>query len=117
MSNDKREQRRQETLKTADNHRQPWTEWEDSLVIGPTSMTNVEIAVQLGRTSTAVSQRRVVLRALFNAGYSFGDIHEVEAHNRLKRKAARMDKIIHTLRETCDECFCSPHTADCSKGA
>lgn len=113
-----------ETLKTADQHRQPWDATDDDIVLkgGLTlddnrfiGMDDMQIATLIGRTFVAVSQRRVVLNKLLNSGLTLEEIHEVERFNRVQRNAARASAQIDSLKRVCPECFCAPHASYCSK--
>lgn len=112
---DSRTRKMQETLKTADHHRQLWTADEDEVVLNrtvwapnPEPMTNEELAVYLGRTITAVSQRRVVLNRLMESGMTLEEIHEAERWRRAERNNIRYGTITRLLAAQCPECFCSP---------
>lgn len=120
----KRSQRIEETRKTADNHRQLWTAQDDQIVLdhGVTwdqssfeHMDDMHLAVFLGRTVVAVSQRRIVLNKLLEQGMTLEEIHEVERHRRAV-KNNRTYTITHNLLQAmCPECFCYPHIPGCSQ--
>ena len=125
---DSRTRKMQETLKTADNHRQLWTADEDKHVLNRTKpmsfdilgwkdvfANDEELAVYLGRTITAVSQRRVVLNRLMESGMTLEEIHEAERWRRAERNNIRYDTITRLLAAQCPECFCSPHAPNCSR--
>ena len=127
---DSRTRKMQETLKTADNHRQLWEANEDKHVLNRTKLmsfdifgekdvfaTDEEIAVFLGRTITAVSQRRVVLNRLMESGMTLKEIHEAERWRRAERNNIRYGTITRLLAAQCPECFCSPHAPGCSHAA
>ena len=125
---DSRTRKMQETLKTADNHRQPWTADEDKHVLNRTKpmsfdilgrkdvpVNDEELAVYLGRTITAVSQRRVVLNRLMESGMTLEEIHEVERWRRAERDNIHYGAITRLLAAQCPECYCSPHAPNCSR--
>jgi|SRR6478736_5045600 len=122
-ASDKREQLRQQTLKTADNHRQYWSAQEDECVLtrdtyGSTIVQpkdDVELAVLLGRTQLAVYQRRMVLNKLMSEGMTLEEIHDVERFKRTRSNEGRYGLAVANLRRTCEECFCDPHIPGCSK--
>jgi len=111
---ERREALRQETLKTADNYNQPWTFTDDQAVLtrtwnDDTDLDDVTLAVHLGRTQTAVSQRRVVLHKLFEQGMTLKDIHRAEQVIQHVRQAM----LVASVMDVCPECFCNPHTPGC----
>lgn len=120
--NASRSRRIEETRKTADNHRQPWTSEEDQAVLDHgTSLSpegepknDMELAVHLGRTLVAVSQRRVVLHKLMDSGLGLQEIHEVERHRRAVSNNRTYTIVSDRLRAMCPECFCYPHIPGCS---
>jgi len=121
--NEKREEVRQRTLKTADNHRQYWTADEDQAVIdrylfGYTprtrQATDEELAVALGRTQLAVMQRRVVLNKLLET-MTLEEIHDVERFKRTRSNEGRYGLAVANLQKLCAECYCAPHAVYCSK--
>lgn len=125
-ASDKREQLRQQTLKTADNHNQYWTAQEDEIVLTRDTTTlpyglhgknmdDVELAVALGRTQLAVYQRRMVLNKLLEQGLTLDEIHDVERFKRTRSNEGRYGLAVANLRKNCDECFCTPHIPGCSK--
>jgi hypothetical protein len=119
MSSDdkKREATRQYTLKTADNHRQLWTSHQDEIVLSRTingkPTSDVDIAVAIGRTQLAVSQRRVVLNRMIESGLTLTEIHEVERWRRAEQTNVTYRIIHDRMRATCSECFCDPHIPGC----
>lgn len=119
---DSRTRKMQETLKTADNHRQLWTADEDEAVLTRNTekfslaghnMNDEELAVYLGRTITAVSQRRVVLNRLMESGMTLEEIHEAERWRRAERNNIRYGTITRLLAANCPMCFCNPHAPNC----
>lgn len=117
---EKREQLRQQTLKTADHHRQLWTHRQDEIVLTRTTtrgtrLSDTDIAVVLGRTQLAVSQRRVLLNKLMETGLTLEEIHEVERHRRAKSNELQYTIVYNKARTSCNECFCTPHAYGCSE--
>lgn len=115
---EEREQKRQHTLKTADHHREPWTTHHDELVLARANrdgrrLTDVDLAIIVGRTQLAVSQRRVVLNKLIESGMTLAEIHEVERFNRAQRNSIRARAQVEALKRVCPECFCNPHIPGC----
>jgi len=119
----KRELKRQETLKTADQHRQLWDATDDEVVLDRgvhdpetgelVEMDDEAIAVTIGRTITAVSQRRVVLKKLMSQGMSLEEIHEVERLRRAIRNDVQYRRTETSLRQVCPHCYCDPHAPGC----
>ncbi|QJD52933.1 hypothetical protein SEA_PHEDRO_26 [Microbacterium phage Phedro] len=128
MSHDSRRRKIEETLKTADNHRQLYTTADDELILTrflpewrdmnnpPVELlSNEDIAIIIGRTHVAVSQRRVVLKKLMSHGMTLEEIHETERWQRAERNSIQYRTSVRLLAAQCPECFCSPHAPGCSR--
>ncbi|UQT01710.1 hypothetical protein SEA_MORRILL_25 [Microbacterium phage Morrill] len=120
QKHDARRRKIDETLKTADNHRQLYTRSHDEMILthklsNGRVVDDMELATVLGRTIVAISQRRVVLNKLMSHGMSLEEIHEVERWNRAERNSIQYKTSVRLLAAQCDECFCSPHAVGCSK--
>jgi len=117
----KRNERMEQTRKTADKHRQLWTAQEDEIVLerhlpaDDNPADDMELAVYLGRTVTAVSQRRVVLKKLMESGMPLEEIRDTERLRRALNNNVKYNIITRRLKATCDECFSDPHLPICSK--
>ncbi|QNN98075.1 hypothetical protein SEA_FEDE_27 [Microbacterium phage Fede] len=123
---DSRKQKIEQTLKTADNHRQLWSAQEDEAVLTRNTeaftlvghnMNDEELAIALGRTIVAVSQRRVVLKKLMSHGMTLEEIHEAERWQRAERNSIQYKTTTRLLAAQCPDCFCSPHSPNCPQEA
>ncbi|QCG78313.1 hypothetical protein SEA_ALOEVERA_28 [Microbacterium phage AloeVera] len=117
---DSRRRKIDETLKTADNHRQLYTSSHDEMIINRKlsngrEVDDMELATLLGRTVVAISQRRVVLKRLMAGGMTLLEIHETERWRRAEQNNIQYSIVTSLLRAQCSECYCSPHAPGCSK--
>ena len=109
------------TLIHATNHRLLWSLTDDELVLSRrpqgfhNDLNDFGIAMYIGRTIVAVSQRRVILHRLLDHGMTLEEIHDVERLRRAERNNISYRIIHNQLQAACSECFCSPHSPDCSK--
>lgn len=124
-----REEKDERTRLTAENNGQLWDTTDDQIVLdrgmpvpGPEasfvmqSMDDEEIAVLIGRTFSAVRQRRSVLYKLMQQGLTLEEIHVAEKQVREQRNRSlyrKAEKDISSLF-VCHECFCIPHAPGCS---
>lgn len=105
--------RHERTLKEAVNRGQIWSSQEDEVVLAHNG-TDEAIAYLLGRTATAVTQRRVTLRKLLESGMTIEEIHEAEHFTRTQKNAAHVSTVKSIVANACEECFCYPHMVGCS---